>query len=165
MLRRLLRWLSQCELKALSPVSHVQAHLLVPYVVAGAREVFEGGELSGRSRWAIEDAIARLGTQRDIIDRRGHLDETSTRGVLIPSPGGSSVQFAELVLQSGRTARLESAATLEEQERRSSQCLGELIDALERLAERDTEAASRIDDVFRAIITSGAQRKAFADIF
>jgi hypothetical protein len=124
MLRRLLRWLSQCELKALSPVSHVQAHLLVPYVVAGAREVLEGGELGGRSRWAIEDAIARLRAQRDIIDRRGHLDETSARSALMPTPGGGSVLFTELVLQSGRTSQLEPTATLEEQERRSSQVPG-----------------------------------------
>ena len=162
---RLLRWLSQYGLTALRPVSHVQAHLLVPYVVAGAREVLDGGELTGRSRWAIEDAIARLRDQRDVIDRGGHLDETSALGALMPSSGGSTVQFAELVLQSNGADQLEPAATLEEQERRSSQRLGEVIDALESLAKRDTEAARRIDDVFRAIITRGAQRKALADIF
>lgn len=143
----------------------MQAHLLVPYAAAAAREVLDGQELSGRSRWAVEDAIARLCAQRDVIDAGGHPDETSARVALMSPSGGSSVQFAELVLQSSRTVQLESGATLEEHERRSSERLGQLIDALERLLEGDAEAGRRVDDVFRAIITRRAQREAFADIF
>ncbi len=143
----------------------MHAHLLVAYVVAGAREVLDGKELSGRSRWAIEDAVTQLRAQRVIVDGAADLDETSARFALTPSSRDCSVQFAELVLQSGRTAQHEPATTLEEHERRSSQRLGELIDALERLGEGDAEAARRADDVFRAIIIARAQGDTLADIF
>ncbi len=141
--RRLLRWLSQRELKAVPRSLTCKLISLSPTSSPApgrcstdrAQRPLTLGD-RGRHR-------AAPGPARRRRPERASGRDAAPASALMPSSGGSSVQFAELLLQSGRTAQLEPAATLQEQERRSSQRLGELIDALERLAERDGEAARR----------------------
>lgn len=131
-------------------ITQAPTDLLAPYVVAAARQVLDGRDLSDRSRWAVDDARAQLQDSKQAIDGGSHASPAAGRAALVAASTGSSLELATLALAS----RLDPQppASIEEHEEKASAVIGRLLNDLDQLLEGDVTAAAEVRDVFQSII-------------
>lgn len=143
--------------------ANLTAHLLVPYVAAGAREVLDKGELSARSVWAIEDARAQLERQRAALTGDSYAGRSGIGpAALMATAGHETLDFSAMVLK--QVVDKPVITSVEAREAEAAVALEELVADLDALLAADKSAAERTQATYDGIVSRLASVPVIDDI-